>query len=59
MMAEDTCVGMTAKDCREEIDRLVSEMQPIQTRINELASKLITVTKEEMKHEGIRQTTGQ
>ena len=59
MLQTDSCVGMGSKELREEIDRLVSEMRPIQTRINELAAKLITVCKEEMKREGIHQTTGQ
>ena len=59
MLADNTCVGMGSKELREEIDRFVSDMRPIQTRINELAAKLITVCKEEMKREGIHQTTGQ
>ena len=55
----DTCVGMTTKTLREELDRLVTEIQAIQTRINELAAKLMVTTKEEMKHEALRTKTAQ
>ena len=40
---------MTAKELRVELDRLVAEMGVIQTKVNELAAKLIVVTKEEMR----------
>ena len=57
-MRTDTCIGMTVKELREEIDRLVTEMSTIQTRVNELAAKLITITKEEMRNAAIRQQIG-
>ena len=44
-----TTVGMTGKDLRQEIDRLVAEIGGIQTRISELAARLMVVTKEEMR----------
>ena len=58
-MMPDTCIGMRPKELRSEIDRLVAEMRQIQTRISELAAKLMVVTKEEMHREGIHQKTTQ
>ncbi len=40
---------MTAKELRVELDILIVEMGVIQTKVNELAAKLIVATKEEMK----------
>lgn len=39
---------MTGKELRVEIDKLVAEIAPIQTKISELAAQLMVVTKEEM-----------
>jgi len=40
---------MTAKELRVELDTLIAKMNVIQTKVNELAAKLIVATKEEMK----------
>ena len=50
---------MTSKELRAKIDVLVGEMGVRQTEINELAAKLIIVTKEEMKREALRVKTDQ
>ena len=50
---------MTSKELKEEIKQLVDQIGSIQTKVSELAAQLMVVTKEEMKREGIRQTTGQ
>ena len=50
---------VTAKELRQEIDRLVAEIQGIQAMIDGLAAKLMDATTKERKDEGIRQTTGQ
>ena len=44
-MVPDTCIGMTPKDLRQEIKRLVTEIGGIQKRVSELSAKLIIITK--------------
>ena len=48
---------MSRKELKDEIERLVAHIGPIQAKVSELAAQLMVVTKEEMKHEALRTKT--
>ena len=50
---------MSVKELKDEINRLVAHIGPIQAKVSELAAQLMVTTKEEMRHEVLRQKTGQ
>ena len=50
---------MWSKELKDEIQRLVAHIGPIQAKVSELAVQLMVTTKEERHREGIHQKTTQ